>query len=130
MARAMVDAPGWFGSLPVTPGATDGVARLLDAGVDVWVCTKPLEVNPTCHHDKFHWLNRHFPALAERLVICPDKSLMRGAVLLDDAPKPHWFKVALWEPVIFPAPFNASQFDGVRRWSWSDPVADLFGAVS
>lgn len=124
-ARAMVDAPGWFAELPVTPGAVEGVDGLLAAGIDVWVCTKPLEVNPTCHSDKAQWIARHFPALTERLIIAPDKSMVIGDVLLDDAPKPEWFERAAWTPVIFPAPFTDGQWGDLSRWVWGDPIEAL-----
>lgn len=124
-ARVMVDAAGWFRHLPVTPGAQEGVERLLDAGLNVWVCTKPLEANPTCHSDKHAWIVKHFPALTERLILAPNKAMVRGAVLLDDAPKPEWFPAAEWTPVIFPAPFSADQFPGLHRWTWGDPIHEL-----
>lgn len=128
MARAMVDAPGWFAELPVTPGAQWGVNALLSAGIDVWVCTKPLEVNPTCHSDKAQWIARHFPALTERLIIAPNKAMVHGDVLLDDAPKDEWFAVASWRPVIFAAPFNRGQWPHLQRWTWGDDIAALVGA--
>lgn len=119
-ARAMVDQAGWFADLPVTPGAREGVAQLLDLGFDVWVCTKPLEANPTCLNDKQGWIEEHFPALAGRLIIAPDKSMVHGDVLLDDAPKPEWFPLASWRPVIFAAPFNYGDpaYSGLPIWSW------------
>lgn len=119
-ARAMVDAGGWFRSLPVTTGASDGVARLLADGHDVWVCTKPLEVNPTCRDDKGAWLAEHFPELERKLIITPDKSMVRGDVLIDDAPHPSWIERASWEAVIFDAPFNrdGSVWAEFPRFSW------------
>lgn len=129
-ARAMVDAPGWFRHLPVTPGARDGVTALLAAGIDIWVCTKPLEVNPTCRDDKGAWLADHFPELLDRLIIAPDKSMVHGDVLLDDAPKRKWFDRATWWPVIFDAPYNrdGSEWAELPRFSWGDDIGDLLAA--
>lgn len=126
-ARAMVDKAGWFRHLPVTPGAIEGVAALIDAGVDVWVCTKPLEVNPTCRDDKGAWLAEHFPMLEHKLIITPDKSLIAGDVLLDDAPHSTWIDRASWTPVIFAAPFNGpgSAWADLPHWTWGDPLDDL-----
>lgn len=126
-ARKMVDAPGWFEGLPVTPGAIEGVAALLDRGIDVWVCTRPLEANPTCRDAKGAWLREHFPELERRLIIAPDKSLIVGDVLLDDAPKPAWLDRAPWRSIIFAAPFNGrgSAWGGLPRWSWRDPISWL-----
>jgi 5'(3')-deoxyribonucleotidase len=123
-ARALVDAPGWFADLPVTVGAQEGVEELLSY-FDVWVCTKPLEANPTCLNDKHAWLVRHFPALAGRMITAADKSMILGEILLDDAPKPEWFDRAWWFPVIFPAPFNRDQYEGQLGWGWGDPIDTL-----
>lgn len=130
-ARRLIEAAGWFRSLPVTPGAKDGVALLLDAGVDIWVVTKPLEDNPTCRDDKGAWLREHFPMLERRLILAPDKSLIHGDVLLDDAPKLEWLSTSTWRAVIFACPFNGpgSVWDGFPRWSWGDPVEALRAAA-
>lgn len=119
-ARAMVDSAGWFRGLPVVRGAREGVDRLLDAGLDLWVCTKPLEVNPTCRDDKGAWIEEHFPELLHRLIITPDKSMVRGDVLIDDAPKPAWFSRATWQPLIYDLPFNRYDpaYVGLCRFTW------------
>lgn len=127
IARAEIESPGWFRSLPVVDGAKEGVAELIALGIDVWVCTKPLEKNPTCRDEKGAWLREHFPMLERRLIIAPDKSLIRGAILLDDAPKIEWLDRASWSPVIFAEPFNGpgSEWHGLPRWTWGDPIRDL-----
>lgn len=126
-ARQMVDTSGWFRSLPVTPGAIEGVEALRSAGHEVWVCTKPLEVNPTCRDEKAAWLAEHMPFLERRLIIAPDKSLIYGDVLLDDAPKMEWLPLALWRPVVFSAPYNGpgSEWADLPHWSWGDAIDDL-----
>lgn len=125
-ARDMVDQAGWFADLPVTRGAQDAVAELVER-FDVWVCTKPLTVNPTCLNDKHAWLVDHFPVLADRMITAPDKSMIHGTVLIDDAPKPEWFARASWRPVIFGAPFNGPsqmlEYLGLTRISWDYPEA-------
>lgn len=127
VARAEIETPGWFRSLPVVEGAKEGVAELIASGIDVWVCTKPLEENPTCRDEKAAWLAEHFPRLERKLIITPDKSLIHGAVLLDDAPKIEWLARASWLPVIFPEPFNGpgSEWGGLPRWTWGDPIERL-----
>lgn len=131
MARNLIEQPGWFRSLPVVPGAQECVAALFDAGVDVWVCTKPLEANPTCRDDKGAWLREHFPDLEDRLIIAPDKSLIVGDVLLDDAPHPSWLDRAAWDPVVFATTYNGpgTAWDGLPRFSWSDPIDTLLDLV-
>lgn len=129
-ARNMIDTPGWFRELPVVEGAVEGL-NLLAEHADVWICTKPLEANETCRDDKAWWIRHHFgKEWARRLIITPDKSMIQGDVLLDDAPHPHWYEVASWVPVIFAAPWNhtGSKWADVQRWTWGDPIAKLLYA--
>lgn len=127
-ARRMVDTdPEWFRELPVTEGAREGIEALREAGVELWVCTKPLEANPRCRDAKGAWLREHFPELEDRLIIAPDKSLIRGDVLLDDAPKLSWLPRAEWVPVVFTTSFNVtgSEWADLDHWTWGDPLEDL-----
>jgi 5'(3')-deoxyribonucleotidase len=123
LARLMIDTSRWFLDLPVTEGAVEGVQQLREH-FDIWVCTKPLETNPTCRDDKAAWLREHFPPLERKLIISPDKSLIRGAILLDDAPKLSWIPKATWSPVIFTEPFNGpgSDWEKYLHWHWGDPI--------
>ncbi len=131
-ARHMVDSTRWFLDLPVTPGAQEGLARLA-AHADVWVCTKPLEANATCRDDKATWLARHFgEEWTRKMIVAPDKSMVRGHVLLDDAPHPTWFEQAPWRPMIFPMPWNGegSKWATLPRWGWQDDPEVLIKANS
>ena len=130
IARSYVDSGHnrWFKNLPVTNGAEKGVRELLDRDdIDLWVCTKPLEVNDRCRDDKGIWMAEHFPELVDRMIIAPNKGLVKGHVLLDDAPKLAWMPYAEWEPVVFPLPFNGENSDwaGLRTWTWGDPIDEL-----
>lgn len=120
-ARWQVDNTQWFKFLPVTPGAKEGVAELMEH-FDVWVCSKPLEANMWCASDKFEWIDRHFPALNGRLILAPDKSMVHGSILLDDAPKREWLSHATWNPVLFSVPFNRQGYPGIPHWAWGRPV--------
>lgn len=86
----------FFRHLTVTEGAQEGVSRLLEAGCRVAVCTAPSLANPTCASDKLAWIEEHFPALAERVIITVDKTLVHGDLLVDDKPvvtgsmRPSW----------------------------------------
>lgn len=125
--RFLIDEPGWFEDLEVTEGASDGVNQLVEAGVDIWVCTKPLESNPTCRDGKAAWLRKHFPDLEHKLILAPDKSLVRGDVLLDDAPVHSQIEVAEWDAVVFSLPFNGagSVWESLPHWSWGDDLEVL-----
>lgn len=132
LARAMVNTPGWFADLPVVDGALDGLREL--AGVaDCWLASKPLEANPTCRDDKAAWVARELgDEWVRRLIITPDKSMVCGSVLLDDAPYLDWLPVASWRAVIFPMPWNGpdSKWGHLPRWGWGDPVGDLLDVAT
>ena len=132
-ARDHVNGTRWFRDLPVVEGAVEGLSALLghpDVD-DVFICTKPLEADPHCWSDKAAWVRHHFGEdWLRRLVITPDKSAVRGHVLLDDAPKPEWFPRAEWTPVIYPTSWNApfgpfstkTRVDYNDRWDWGDSI--------
>lgn len=126
--RELVNSPGWFEALPAVDGAADAMAELAEVA-DVWVCSKPLEANPTCRDEKARWLNEHIgDGWDKRLILAPDKSMIRGDVLLDDAIKAHWVPAATWTPVVYSAPFNSPGTKFGHQWpqfSWSDGVAVL-----
>lgn len=122
-----IDSRGWFANLPPVPGAIEGTRALIAAGVDVWICTKPKESNPGCRDEKGRWLAQHLPELERKLIITPNKGMVRGDILLDDAPKFEWYVAAEWTPVIFTRPFNGplSAWGALPHWSWGEPIEDL-----
>ncbi len=114
------------------PGAVDGFLELAEVA-PVWIVTKPLEANLTCRDDKALWIRQHLGKEWERrLIITPDKSMVHGSVLLDDAPKPEWFGRATWVPVIYPWSFNGlgSEWADLPRWQWGDWPQRLLGVTN
>lgn len=132
LMRDICDGPGWFSSLPLVDGARDGLERLAEL-MDVWICTKPLRAAwRTCASEKTAWVERNLgPHWTDRLIITPDKSLVTGDVLLDDAPYLEWLERASWTSVIYPASWNGegSQWEGLPRWGWEDDPEDLIDLV-
>lgn len=127
LAYQVVCEPGWFANLPPEPGALEHFHELSEH-FDVWICTKPMEKNPTCRDEKARWIREHLGEEWERkLILAPDKSLVRGAILLDDAPKIEWLGRAEWQPVVYPHSFNGpgSEWEHLPHWKWGDPVQIL-----
>lgn len=118
---------GWFRNLPVIDGAQEGVEELLSRGIQINLCSKPLMGSYSCPSEKYAWVKEHFPMLESKLFLAPDKSEVRGDFLLDDAPKPRWFKDAEWHPIIFTQPFNdkGSEWEDYYHWEWEDGVENL-----
>lgn len=128
--RAVIDAPGWYRALPVTPGAQEGIESLLSAGHDIVICSKPHDPSPNCEPEKKAWLAEHFPMLTDEYIFTNNKSYAyggRNGILLDDAIKADQVAEATWEPVTFGVPFNqpGSEWGRYPRWTWGDPIERL-----
>lgn len=124
--RLMLDKSDFFRNLPVTEGAIDGVAEL-QKEFDVWICTKPLDSNPTSRDDKMWWVSENFPDLYGKVIMAPNKSFVAADILLDDAPNPDYMYKSFWTPVVFSDTFNGagSVWECLPHWTWSDPIENL-----
>jgi len=78
--------PGFFENLSPVKGAIDSVNHLRRIkDYDIWVLTAPSVRNPLCYTEKRLWIENHFDyEFCKRLIICPNKSLLRGDYLIDD----------------------------------------------
>lgn len=129
--RQFINGSRWFLDLPVVEGAVDGMNELA-RHADVWICTKPLEANVYCRDDKASWVRRHLGEQWEqRLILAPDKSLVFGAALVDDAIKSDWIPQAFWSPIVFRMPWNGdgSKWADLPHWDWSEGVDQLMELV-
>lgn len=127
MLRNHVENTPFFRNLEPIEGAIDGINKLAES-CEVWICSKPLEVNVTCMNDKHDWVKKHLPKFTDRLILAGDKSLVKGDILLDDAPKPKWFPRADWQPVVFSQPYNChskSELIDLVHFDWDDPIEYL-----
>jgi 5'(3')-deoxyribonucleotidase len=78
-----------FADLDPMEGAKEGIAKIMDLGFEVFICTKIPSGNPLAATEKVEWINKHFPHLGDRIIITPDKGCVgRGCdVLVDDHPE-------------------------------------------
>jgi len=54
---------------------------------DVWILTRPSYFNPLCYTEKRLWVEDHLGIeWCKKLILCPDKSLLKGYLLIDDIP--------------------------------------------
>lgn len=77
---------GFFTSLKPIEGAIQSVKSLIDdERFSPYILTAPSYMNPLCYTEKRVWIEQHFGlAFTQRLIICTDKSLLKGDVLIDD----------------------------------------------
>ena len=76
----------FYRALAPLPGSLEGVARLRgDGRHEVWILSAPSICNPLSYMEKRLWVSDHLGNWgAERLILCPDKSLCIGDYLVDD----------------------------------------------
>ena len=52
---------------------------------DVYILTRPSIMNPLCYTEKRIWVENYLGLeFCKKLIICPDKSLLKGQYLIDD----------------------------------------------
>jgi 5'(3')-deoxyribonucleotidase len=75
---------GFYTSLKPIKGAIETL-EYLDAWYDIYILTRPSYKNPLCYTEKRVWVEKHMGIdWCEKLILCPNKSLMKGDFLVDD----------------------------------------------
>jgi len=86
---------GFFTSLDPMPEALESMAWLNER-FDTWILTRPSTKNPLCYTEKRVWVENHLGMYwVDRLILCPNKGLLRGDILIDDSPWPEFQGVQL-----------------------------------
>lgn len=76
---------GFFIDLSPINGAIDAV-NWLKEHFDVWILTRPSIMNITSYSEKAYWVQKHFGIdMLNKLIMSPDKSLVKGDYLIDDS---------------------------------------------
>jgi 5'-nucleotidase len=118
---------GFYENLPVIPGAREGLAALEKAGFEVRICTAPISNAPYCVSEKLAWIGRELgDAWIDKTITVRDKTLVRGAYLLDDKPTLEGLLPPLWEHILFDQPYNRTT-PGRRLRVWGEIDALLAG---
>ncbi|KAK3588973.1 hypothetical protein CHS0354_043142 [Potamilus streckersoni] len=125
----------FFLNLPEIEGAVDAAKMLAKMeGVDVFICTSPIEKYKYCLAEKYEWVDKHLgPEWVGRIILTKDKTMANGHLLIDD-------KVDItgaierpsWEHVVFSANHNMKTDIGKRRrldnWTngdWKELIEDF-----
>jgi 5'-nucleotidase len=75
---------GFFLELEPLEGAIEGMNTLMTK-YDVWILTRPSIKNTNCYTEKAEWIKKYFGEnFLEKLILCPNKSLVKGDYLIDD----------------------------------------------
>ena len=78
--------PNFFLELIPLPGALSTFNYLLASShYEPYILTAPSVENPLCYTEKRLWVERHLSfEVTNRLIICPNKGLLKGDILIDD----------------------------------------------
>jgi 5'-nucleotidase len=75
---------GFFLSLEPLEFAIEGL-KILQTKYDVWILTRPSIKNTHCYTEKAEWIKKYFGEdMLNKMILCPDKSLVKGDFLIDD----------------------------------------------
>lgn len=116
---AAMNAPGLFRTLRLVPGALDALHEMEAAGLNVLLVTTPTYGNSTCVQDKYEWVNEHLGrSWVARTIIAYDKTVVAGAVLIDDKPEITGSLEPAWKHLLFSQPYNRYVTNAVRLEGW------------
>jgi len=118
---------GYFRDMEPLPGAVAALHQMVDAGYNVRLCSAPLSSSPKCLAEKAEWVQRWLGhRWIDRLILTRDKTLVHGALLIDDAPTAKGESLTpTWQHVYFARPHNRPGAPGadperLRLVSWAD----------
>ncbi len=84
---------GFYRALEPLPDAVESVKAIMEFGYEVYFLSAPSLKNIHCWSEKAEWVVAHFGAHnLHRLIICADKSLLNGDILIDNTKQPYGTK--------------------------------------
>jgi 5'-nucleotidase len=120
LTQDIVRAPNFFAALPPIEGALQGFKELAETGHDIAICSSPLIGNPTGASDKYDWIEENLgDDWVGKLILAPDKTMVRGDILIDDRPEIKGSQQPLWEHVLYDHLYN-QEIEGRRRLTWAN----------
>lgn len=75
---------GFCYDLPVYPGAKEGVQKILDAGIDLFIVTSPWPGHLHWMPERSTWLKTHFNIPEKKVIHANAKYIIKGDLLIDD----------------------------------------------
>ena len=118
--KAIYTAEGFFRSLPPIEGAIQAVREMVAEGIDVRICTHPIQAYRNCVGEKYEWVERHLgTAFTTRMILTRDKTIVTADALIDDNPDITGSRTPSWQHIVFDQPYNRS-VAGPRLKSWAN----------
>ncbi len=118
--KAIYTAQGFFRSLPPIEGAIQAVREMVAEGIDVRICTYPIQAYRNCVGEKYEWVERHLgAAFTTRMILTRDKTIVTADALIDDNPDITGSRTPSWRHIVFDQRYNRS-VAGPRLKSWAN----------
>src|SRR5947209_2254042 len=81
LVHGIMCAPKFYRSLEPIPGAVEAVREMRQIGLEVFICTSPLEQYQNCVLEKFEWIDEHLGFdWITRMVLTTDKTIVRADI--------------------------------------------------
>jgi len=111
--------PGYYRHAPFMPGAKEAVLELWNSDDhEVYFVTSASNSMPLAPSEKYQWVSEYLGVeFVNNLIICQDKSMIRGDILVDDKPEVRGESNATWEHVLYDASYNR-EVPYLRRMTW------------
>ncbi len=131
--KSIYTAEGFFRGLPPIEGALQAVKEMVAEGIDVRICTFPIQAYRNCVGEKYEWVERHLGrAYTSRMILTRDKTIIAGDALIDDNPDITGSRTPSWRHIVFDQPYNrAVAGPRLKRWAnWRAALEPMFAGVA
>ncbi len=110
----------FYRNLKPIAGGREALHEMEKSGLEVFICTSPLNDYKYCVPEKYEWVEEHLgKKWVQKIVLTRDKTLVRGDYLIDDKPKIEGHYTPEWEHVLYDQPYNRSIISR-KRLTWSN----------
>jgi 5'-nucleotidase len=117
----------FFRDMMPMSGAKEALFEMEQMGLEVFICTSPLNAYKNCVLEKYVWVENYLGTdWVNRIILTKDKTLVKGDYLIDDKPEITGVERApIWEHIVYDRPYNRDVNKKRLVWAnWKD-VIDL-----
>lgn len=116
----ILHAANFIRDLEPIDGGVKALEEMDSMGIEVFICTSPLNAYQNSVLEKYLWVERHLGRRwTRRIILTRDKTIVLGDILIDDRPAITGAELPRWEHVLYDQPFNRNA-SGLRRLTWQN----------
>lgn len=124
-ALALCGRPDFWEAQPVMDGAFAAIETIRKSGFPIRCVTSPWYSCRTWDYTRREWLKRHFDIDRDHVIVTGDKSIIGGALFIDDRPEhiTGWTIHNAGAAILYDAPYNTNH-EGPRI-DWGSRIHQL-----